>query len=240
MLTLTGSASRTDYEDQSSQSTSQSTKSKTFVERAGFWLGPLFYAYSDGSVGTVVTDATSVSTTSYRVIGGLGTRQFGLFRSSVYFGHQGSESSGTTAGGDVYGGSLSYYPTPKWTLVGTLDRTINVSSQASPTNLALTLPGVTAVQIPLTASTSTTSVSVQSSYEITSLWFTTWLLSYTRSEYIDSPRLDNSWVFDATLRYDIWRNMSLTWEYRYRAIQSNAPLVSATNNYITMGATYKF
>ena len=62
-------------------------------------------------------DATSdlsgaSSTTSYRVIGGLGTRQFGLFRGSVYFGHQGSEGGGASAGGNVYGGDSSYYPTP--------------------------------------------------------------------------------------------------------------------------------
>ena len=48
-------------------------------------------------------------------------------------------------------------------------------------------------------------------------------LTYTRIEYVDSPRLDNTWVLDATLRYDIWRNMSLTWEYRYTSILSNAP-----------------
>jgi len=235
ILSLSSSVARTDYEVQSSQS----TRSRTFTESAGVWLGPLFYAYSNGSIGTVVTDATSASTTSYRVIGGLGTRQFGLFRSSVYFGHQGSEGS-ITAGGDLYGGTLSYYPTPKWTLTGAVDRIINISSQTSATNLALTLPALTAVQIPLGISTRIASASLQSSYEITPQWFANCQLGYTRIEYIDSPRLDNSWVLDATLRYDIWRNMSLTWEYRYRSILSNAPFVSATSNYGMMGATYKF
>ena len=65
-------------------------------------------------------------------------------------------------------------------------------------------------------------------------------MGYTQINYIGSARVDNSWVLDATLRYDIWRNMSLSWEYRYRSILSNAPLVSATSNFITMGATYKF
>ena len=33
----------------------------------------------------------------------MGTRQFGLFRASAYFGHQGSQSSGfSPAGGDIY------------------------------------------------------------------------------------------------------------------------------------------
>jgi hypothetical protein len=235
ILSLSSSVSRTDYETQSSQD----TRSRSFTERAGVWLGPVFYAYSNGSIGTVVTDATSASTTSYRVIGGLGTRQFGLFRSSVYFGHQGSEGGGR-AGGDVYGGTLSYYPTPKWTITGAVDETINIASQASLSNLALTLPALTPVQIPLSASTRITSTSLQSGYEITPQWFTAWQLGYTRIEYIGSPRLDNAWVLDATLRYDIWRNMSLTWEYRYSSILSNAPLVNTTTNYGTMGTTYKF
>jgi hypothetical protein len=247
ILNLSGTVNRTDYEN---TQVSQNFGSRTFTESAGVWLGPLFYAYSNGSIGTVVTDATSAlptsnSTTSYRVIGGLGTRQFGLFRSSVYFGHQGSEGSGgtgnsITAGGDVYGGMLSYYPTPRWTLTGTVDKTTNISPQASATNLALTLPAITPVQVPLGISTHVTSASIQSNYEFTPQWFSTLQLAYTRIEYIDSPRLDNAWVLDATLRYDVWRNMSLTWEYRYRSILSNAPLASATSNYATMGATYKF
>jgi Putative beta-barrel porin 2 len=247
ILSLSSSVNRTDYENQSSQnSSSQNTNSRIFTERAGVWLGPVFYAYSNGSIGTVVTDATSASTTSYRIIGGLGTRQFGLFRSSVYFGHQGSEGSGAAAGGDVYGGSLSYYPTPSWTLTGTVDKTTNIASQAlastqaSATNLALTLPAFTPVQISLGTSTHITSASLQSSYQIAQQWFASLQLGYTRIEYIDSPRLDNAWVVDAILRYDIWHNMSLTWEYRYRSILSNAPLVSATSNYVVMGATYNF
>jgi hypothetical protein len=235
ILDLSGSVSRTDYETQSSQD----TRSRTFTERAGVWLGPVFYAYSNGSIGTVVTEATSASTTSYRVIGGIGTRQFGLFRGSAYFGHQGSEGGGT-AGGDVYGGALSYYPTPYWTFSATVDETINISSQASPSNLALTLPALTPVQIPLSASTRITSASLQSGYEITPQWFTSWQLGYTHIEYIGSPRLDNVWLLDATLRYDIWRHMSLTWEYRYSSVLSNAPLASTTTNYGMMGTTYKF
>ena len=230
--------------------------SRTLTEKAAFWLGPLLYAYSNGSVTTLVTDATfgsttsspsgstapspSISTTSYRVIGGLGTRQFGLFRGSLYFGYQASEGDGLTAGGDVYGGTLSYYPTAKWTLTGTVDRTINIASQTSQTNLALTLPGLIAEQIPIGASTITTSTGLQSSYEITPQWFARCQLAYSQIEYPGSTRLDNSWVLDATLRYDIWRNMSINWEYRYTSILSNVPLVSLTSNYGMMGATYKF
>lgn len=245
ILSLSASANRTDFVNQSVQ---PNFSSRTLTERAAFWLGPLLYAYSNGSVSTFVNDATigpitstpSVATTSYQVIGGLGTRQFGLFRSSAYFGHQGSEGGGATAGGNVYGGALSYYPTVDLTFAGTVDRTINIASQPFSTNLALTLPGQLAVQVPLGASTVITSFGLRSTYQITQQWVANCQLTYSRFEFVDSPRLDNTWVLDATLRYDIWRNMSLTWEYRYTNILSNAPLMSASSNFGIMGATYRF
>jgi hypothetical protein len=172
----------------------------------------------------------------------LGTRTGELFRGQVYFGHQGSEGNGTSAGGNVYGGALYYYPGPDLTLGGTFDRTINISSQpvGATTNLALTLPGVTGIQIPVGASTEISTVGLTSTYQITPRWFLNGTLGYTRIDYVDSPRLDKTLVLDATLRYDIWRNMSLSWEYRYTNVLSNAPLVSTISNYGIMSATYRF
>jgi hypothetical protein len=242
ILSLSGSVVRTEYDMQSAQD----LRTKTLGERAGVWLGPLFYAYSDGLVANAVPVAPLGPTTSYRVLAGIGTRQFGLLRSSAYFGHQGSQtdatasSSATRAGGDIYGAKLTYYPDPALTLGATVDETINISSQALPTNLALTLPAPTPIQIPLSASTRITSAGFQSNYKITQRWSTNWNVGFTRIEYVASPRLDNTWLLDATLRYDIWRNMAITWEYRYTSILSNAPLVSATSNFGTIGMEYKF
>jgi hypothetical protein len=96
------------------------------------------------------------------------------------------------------------------------------------------------VQIPLSASTIITSTGLQSVYQITPQWFVNGLLSFTRVEYVGSPRVDSTLIFDATLRYDIWRNLSLSWEYRYTNILSNAPIVSTIGNYAVVGATYRF
>lgn len=245
IVSLSEFVNRTDFENQTVQ---PSFNSRTFSERAAFWLGPLFYAYSNGSFGTIVTDATfgsvsslpSTTTTSYWVVGGLGTRQSAMTYGSAYFGHQGSDSGGATAEGNVYGASLSYRPTKEWTITGTIDRTINNVSQPFAANFALTLPGLTAVQVPISASTEITTGGLRLSYEITRQWFLNSQLSYSRIDYTGSPRVDNDWVLDTTLRYDIWQNMSLTWEYRYTSIQSDAPLVSLTGNYGTMSILYKF
>jgi hypothetical protein len=245
ILSLSASLNHTDFANQTAQ---PNQDARTLTERAAFWLGPLVYAYSNGSVTTVVNEAVfgptastpSTSTTAYRVIGGLGTRTTELFSGSVYFGFQASESGGATAGGDAYGGALSYHPTVDLTFAGIYDKTINIASQPFSTNLALTLPGQLAVQIPLGASAVTTSYGFRSTYQITQQWFANCLLTYTRIDFLGSPRLDNSLVLDMTLRYDIWRNMSLSWEYRYTNILSNAPLASAIGNYGIMSAVYRF
>ncbi|MGJ4940751.1 outer membrane beta-barrel protein [Bradyrhizobium sp. HKCCYLS1011] len=236
ILSLSGSSNRTDYEVQ----TALSTRSRTYTENAAFWLGPAVFAYSNGSFGTVTTDATSVSTTSYRAIGGFGTDQISLFRGSIYFGHQGSEGGGSSASGDVYGGTIAYYPSQKLTLTGAFDRTINIAGTGAASNLALALPGLTAVQVPLSASTRISSATLQASYEISQTWFTIWQIGQTWIDYVGSTRRDRSLIFDAQLRYDIWRDMSITWEYRYRSVDSTFPAVSTTSNTATVGATYRF
>jgi putative beta-barrel porin BBP2 len=251
IMSLSASIGRTEFDDQSVQ---PNFTSRTFTENASSWLSPLIYAYSNGSVGTVATDATSGSptallatstpsstTTSYRVVGGLGTRPLELFSGSAYIGHQGSEVDGSTAGGYVYGAALTYNPTTTWTLTGTVDRTTNIASQIpSSTNLALTLPGLSAVQVSIGQSTQITSAGLRTSYEITPQWFANGQLAYSHIAYTSTPRLDNSWVLDATLRYEMLRNLSLTWEYRYTSVLSNAPLVPFASNYGLMSATYRF
>ena len=249
ILDVTASANRTIFENQ----TQGNLSGRTLTESTAFWLGPALFAFSNGSIGAVVTDATAASSTSststaYRVIGGIGTRQIGLWRGSVYFGHQGSQinstaqaSSSVTAGGDIYGGAISYYPTPQLTFTGTVERTVNISSSpAAATNLALTLPTFSTVQVPLTSSTRITSTSLQTSYQIAPLWSLTGQLGYVRIQFLGSPVVTNSWLLDATLRYEILRSMTLAWEYRYKNNETNAPFSSAKSNFVMMSAIYKF
>jgi hypothetical protein len=244
-LSLTASINRTNYDN---QNITPSFTSRTFGENASAWLGPMIYAYSSGTMTTTVDDAViasggslpSTTLTSYRVVGGLGTRLNELFVGSVYFGHQGSEGDGASAEGNVYGGQLSYYPLKDLTFTGTVDRTINIASQPFTANLALTLPGLTAIQIPLSESTIVTSLGMRASYSITQQWFANCQLVYSLIEYPGSSRLDNSWIVDTTLRYDIWRDMSILWEYRYSTLLSNVPLQSVNSNYGIMGVTYRF
>jgi hypothetical protein len=240
ILDLGASVQRKEYDEQTSEPLDFT--GKTLTEGGAFWLGSVFYVYSDGSFTMYSNTNPTPDSTYYRVIGGVGTRQIGLFRVSLYSGHQGSDSSGfPSAGGNVYGGHLSYYPTANWTISANIDETINrAPSQTLPSNFAVGTPLLTPVQIPVSSSTQITSNTLQSEYRISSQWSASGILGYTRIQFLGSPISEDAWLADATIKYAMWRNLTLTWEYQYTSITSNAPLSSANRNFITMSALYKF
>jgi hypothetical protein len=217
-----------------------SFKTATFTEDVSFALGPLFYFYSDGSY-SLRNENSSIDqdSSAYRVIGGLGTRQLGLFRVSAYFGHQGSSVEGSgTAGGNVYGGAISYYPTLVWTITAAVDQTNNISSQTVVSNQALTLATNIPVQIALSSSSQVTTSSIQSIYQISPLWTLFTNLSY--SNIISSPTVTQAWLADLQLSYQIWRNMTLAGQYQFSSIWSNQPGGSAQRNLFMLSADYRF
>jgi putative beta-barrel porin BBP2 len=232
---LSGSIARTEYED---TNISPDITAKSLTGTASFWLGPVFYVYTNDSY---ATQASLTDSSAYRVIGGIGTRQIGLFRASSYYGHQGTyvQNSGT-AGGEVYGGNLTYYPTRIWTLGVNIDETVNISNQNGVTTIALNNQSPSALSIPVSSSTRITAISLNSSYLLSVQWSVYGNFGFTHAEYIDSPRVDNSWLADVAFQYQMWRNMTLKWEYLYSSIVSNTPLNSSRQNFVSMGATYKF
>jgi hypothetical protein len=232
-LSFTASVLRAEYQTQ--QFTPDYTAG-TFGGHGAVWLAPLLYIYSDG-----VTSEQTISN-SYRVVAGLGTGHVGeLFNGVIYFGHQGSEQSGAgSAGGDVFGISLLYDPMEAWSVKAAFDETVNNSSQTGVSTTALSLPIPAPELISESTGTRVTAETLQSTYRFTQQWATSARFSYTQIDYFNSTRIDNAWLADAFVSYDIWRNMTLSWEYQYSSVTSNVPLISAYRNMITMSALYKF
>jgi uncharacterized protein (PEP-CTERM system associated) len=164
-----------------------------------------------------------------------------VFRASTYVGYQGSfvEGSGS-AGGNVYGATISYYPTYIWAITAALDQTNNISSQTTVATQALTLPTNLPIQIPVSSSTRITTPSLQSVYQISPLWTFLTTLSYSRSASIGSPQVTDSLLVDLSLSYEIWRNMTLTGDYQFADISSNVAGQSTTRSLIMLSASYRF
>jgi hypothetical protein len=249
IVTMTGAIAQTNYTQGSTQSSSSSSSSsstgftnystKMFSGNGAYWLGPTLYAFSDGTFAT--HDTVGDDSNAYRARGGVGTRQIGLFKASAYFGYQGSNDQiAGPAGGLIYGGSLSYYPTSDLTLTARIDETINRASELGTSNLALNLFNPTAITIALSSSTQITSPFLQAAYQISDQWSVFGNFGLTHIDYIGSPEVQNAWLADLNLEYKASRSWTFNWEYQYTAIQSNVPLNSSIRNYVYTSANYKF
>jgi hypothetical protein len=242
-LTVSGSVAQTNYQSEQNPGTTSAFSSfttKTITEDGAIAIGPLFYVYSNGAFSARSNgEGLDPNSQAYLVKGGIGTRQFGLFRASAYTGYQGSDGDTSgTAGGAMYGASLSYYPSLDWTMTAALDDTINKAPAGGFSNQALSV--ASPEQIALSSSTNVTHASLQTQYQIGPQWTAIGNFNYTHIDYYGSSRIDNAWQADAQLNYEIWRNLTLAWEYEYTDILSNAPGESAMRNFLMMSAIYRF
>ena len=99
--------------------------------RAGAWVGPWLYVFAEPSADWRRFNNASLDSHGYRVIGGVGSDQIGLFRGEIFGGYQAQhfEQGGRgTNSGEVFGARLYYYPTQYWTLSATVDQTLGVST----------------------------------------------------------------------------------------------------------------
>lgn len=243
IVNLAAALAQTTYTQPSSPSPNYTTKS--FSGNGAFWLGPTLFWFADGTYAAhdfaATLTAPSDDQSAFRTRAGIGTRQIGLFRASAYYGYQGSNDQiAGPAGGEIFGGNLSYYPTEALTLTAAVDETINRASQIGGSIVAISLPTPTALTIATNSSTRITAPTLQAIYHISEQWGVFSTFGLTHVDYIGSPQVDNAWLADLVLRYDMSRNWTLTWEYQYSSIVSNAPLTSSTRNYVYAGANYKF
>jgi Putative beta-barrel porin 2 len=240
IVTLSASVLRENYEQSASQS--RDFTAKTLRENMSFWLGSILYTYSDGAFTTNTNTSPTPNSDAYRVVGGLGTRQFGLLRASAYVGYQGSQAAGfAAAGGIVYGGALTYYPTQLWTITVNADETVNhAPAGALPSTQAINIPAPTPIQVSTSSSTKITTSTLRSEYKIAPQWTANQALGYTNTIFLGTSSWEDAWFAISSLRYDMWQNLSLTWQYQYTSIVSNLPQTSATRNFVSMSASYKF
>src|SRR5262245_24484413 len=237
-------------------STSLDGTSYWVVGRAGYNVTPQFYVFAESAGIFQRFNNSTFDTNGYRVSGGVGSADpQSLFRGEVFGGYQAQEQvrgsgilvdangvplivnglgipsgipSNTHSG--IFGGRLAYYPTRYWTLVAQVDETLGVSTTLSPT-----LPA----GLPLLA----TNAILQTNYNISRWWWVGARVGYTRSKFYGFDRVDDGWMAGGSFNYEVWRNLSLTLDYQYSTVHSdavNAVLSNFTRNVYSAGLTYRY
>jgi hypothetical protein len=200
----------------------------TLATRFGYWLTPDLNLFVEPSIDTRNYDNSPLSSSGYKVVGGVASRQIGLFRGELYAGW-GGERLDTASAADlpssVFGGRIYYEPTRYWKL----NLAINRSLDATPQPILLS---------PLGAPVRTTAAVLQSEYNLSQQWSATARLGYAKYEYVDSS--SNAWLAGARIVYKVWQNMALSLEYEFTDFASNVPLTSYTRSVITAGILYKY
>ena len=123
-VTVGGTLQTTQY----SQNPSQNYNTSSYNGSGNFYFTPAFYVFSDG-IQSFQNPATGPSSNYFRARAGVGSAQIGLFSGFIYYGQQGSSVNGDgSAGGDLYGGGINYFPTAVWNMSFSVDRLKNVSN----------------------------------------------------------------------------------------------------------------
>jgi hypothetical protein len=227
-----GSAVDIIYEGQNGQNNTVQQPSGivlTGTGRGGIWITPDFYTFVSGSVDTRKWNTSSLNSSGFRTLVGIGSDQIGLFSGEAYGGYQQENFDSAavgTVGGSVYGGRLAYYPLPKLTLRAGADRTIGSS-------LLGTVPATAASSI-------VTSFLGQITYALFPEWEWSGRAGYVRAAYNETPQRDNGWTAGTTLTYSVWRNFGLTLDYQHVALNSNVPDQGFSRDIVTLGVSYKY
>jgi hypothetical protein len=233
----------TQYDMASMNGTSQNYYKEIYNGQAGFWFSPILYAFAD-AIDTNTIPAVRLVSNSYLTRGGIGTAQIGLFQGSVYYGQQGTaaDQGGGTAGGDIYGGTVFFFPTAVWNMSLSVDRLRNRSDITGSTPGAGGLPGLalSAASVSTASSTQITTIAYKSNYTFSQQTSAHIVVSDSRIAFLDMSRVDNSWLASAGIKHQVRDDLSLSLDYNYTRYISEEPLTSFNRSILTLGAHYKF
>ena len=244
-----GSITNTTYET----TPSANSNLAAYQGSGGIWFSPLFYAFANGAQ-SFYSPAVGVSSTAYFAKGGIGSDRIGFFQGSIYAGEQAITvaDNGGQAGGDIYGGAISYFPIDPWNMTFSVDRLRNVSniiatSQAlaggigglpsgAPGGLALSGAAISA-----NSSAQITTLAYRTNYNFSAQTSAFGLISVTPIAYLGTSRVDYSWFGSIGIRHQLRDNLSLTFAYNYTRYESEAlPSLNFNRDFLSLGAIYTF
>ena len=220
----------------------------------GFWFSPLFYAFANGAQ-SFYDPAVGLSSASYFVKSGIGSDRIGFFQGSIYAGEQATvvADNGGQAGGDIYGGAISYFPIQPWNMTFSVDRLRNVANITVATSQALSgsagaLPsgaagglGLSGVGISTNTSAQITTLAYRTNYAFSPQTSAFGVVSVIPIAYLGTSRVDYSWNASVGVRHQLEDHLTLTFNYTFTRYESEVlPSSNFTSNIIALGAIYSF
>ena len=239
--TLAGNAYAIDYDHANNIpapfNTSQDGTSLWVTGKVGWHFIPSLYAFAEGDGVWQRFQNSIFDTNGYRVVGGFGADSSeSLVKGEVYGGYQFQNQEGQTvpvpnvsadSQSSVFGGRMTYNPTPYWTWIGIVDEVLGMST-------------FQAIGLPQGVPTLVTTGTLQTTYGLSQQWSIGARAGYTRANYYDLGRVDNGWMVGASFNYEIWRNLLLTLDYQYSTLNSILVFNQFGRNVATAGITYKY
>jgi hypothetical protein len=206
--------------------------------RVGYKISPLLYGFLEPSASLSHYDASG-DASGQRIVAGLGSERFSLFRGEVFAGYQRQEfevsnrllpgSNHAPTGGGTFGGRISWDPTRDILITAGLSRSLGVSRTAvgnvgnAQQNFASTV----------------TSSSLTAAYAVNRKLTLGAILGYSLVEGGGPGRDYNLWYAGANLNYFLTDNLALNVVYQY-VDQEAAPATTPVVNRLTVGAGVTF
>lgn len=236
-VNLTGVLSSTDY----AMTPTQNFNRETYNGAGGFWFTPVLYAFGDG-IQSFSDPEVGAHSNYFRARTGIGTATIGFFQGYVYYGQQGTEVNGFgKAGGDIYGGSISYFPTPLWNMSFSVDRLRNISNITGGAPQGLGGLQLTAVGVSPSQSVQTTVLAYKTDYTFSPQTTGHLVVSDTFISILSAPTMfEQSWLVDVGLSHQMSDRLTLSADYQFSHFVSPTPDTSILRNLITAGANYRF
>lgn len=230
-VTLGGSIVHISY-DRNTGTSAPSPDGTTYTgnARGGYWITPALYGYLEGTVDSRDYATNALSSSGYRMLGGLGTDQIGLLKGEIFSGYQQEDYNSSrigTKGGPIFGLNGHYYPLPELTI----NLSVNESLGASLLSAAGGAPG---------SSTKVDTALLTADYALFEQWSANGRAGYIRSDYEGAGRRDTSWTIGGTVTYQVLHNVGLTFDYQHVDLSSNALAQCFTRDVVSLGATYRY
>lgn len=223
---LGGNITSTVFDSDPTTVTSRNGTVYTLAARGGYNITPQLYAFIDPQLSTQRYTDTTRNSNGYRVTGGVGTSQLGIWQGEIYGGYQAQKNDTIgTYDGDVIGLRVLYSPTPMWILQGSLDEQLGGAAISGTTGVAGKI---------------TTALLNVGYRGMPDGWTANGRFGFIRTAVVDSVRVDNGWLAGANVGYNFWRNWALTLDYQYKSVNSNFAGDSFDQQVVSLGVTYTY